>query len=137
MIGLLAAALMLSRLVIDLSEQRLYAYDDADRLVYSAAVSTGLPQSPTPVGTFTIGVKYADTPITGADYHIPSVRHVMCLSGGGLRPDAVCLHPAPWQERAGLCFGVPRSHGCIRTSTATAAWLFPRTAVGVPVIIRP
>lgn len=137
MFDLLAAALMLARLVIDLSEQRLYAYDSSGQLVYSALVSTGLPRSPTPLGTFTIGSKYAETPITGADYRIPSVRHVMCLSGGGLRPDAVCLHPAPWQEQAGLCFGVARSHGCIRTSSATAAWLFPRTAVGVPVIIRP
>ena len=73
----------------------------------------------------------------GADYRIPAVPNVMCLSGGGLAPDRLCLHPAPWQERAGQCFGVARSHGCIRTTSATARWLFPRTALGTPVEIRP
>ena len=73
----------------------------------------------------------------GRGYYLPSVRNVMCLSGGGLSPDAVCLHPAPWQEDAGLPFGVPRSHGCIRTSTSTARWLFQRTPIGTPVTIQP
>ncbi|MFM7394562.1 MAG: L,D-transpeptidase [Cyanobium sp.] len=43
------------------------------------------------------------------------------------------VHPAPWQERAGERFGVRRSHGCIRTSSATARWLFERVEVGTPV----
>ncbi|WP_371734123.1 L,D-transpeptidase [Synechococcus sp. CCY 9618] len=61
---------------------------------------------------------------------------VLCLGGGGLRPDAVCLHPAPWQERACQRFGVRRSHGCIRTGSATARWLFERVAIGTPVRIQ-
>jgi lipoprotein-anchoring transpeptidase ErfK/SrfK len=32
---------------------------------------------------------------------------------------------------------VRRSHGCVRTSSSTARWLFERTAVGTPVIIQP
>ena len=34
------------------------------------------------------------------------------------------------------CYGVRRSHGCIRTSLATARWLFERVAVGTPVMIQ-
>ncbi|WP_255111100.1 L,D-transpeptidase [Synechococcus sp. RedBA-s] len=62
--------------------------------------------------------------LVGPDYRIPAVPNVICLSGGGLAPDRLCLHLAPWQEWAGECFGVAR-------------WLFPRTAVGTPVEIRP
>jgi hypothetical protein len=74
--------------------------------------------------------------MTGSDYHVPVVENVLCLGGPGLRPDSICLHPAPWQERAGLSFGVARSHGCVRTSTPTARWLFLRTPIGTHVTIR-
>ncbi|APD48420.1 L,D-transpeptidase [Synechococcus sp. CS-602] len=128
---------LVTALLIDLSEQKLYAYDDQQRLLYAALVSTGLPATPTPTGRFQIGSKYSETTLVGPDYRIPAVPNVMCLVGGGLIPDQLCFHPAPWQENAGQCFGVDRSHGCIRTTSATARWLFLRTAVGTPVEIRP
>jgi lipoprotein-anchoring transpeptidase ErfK/SrfK len=133
---LLVSLELVARLLIDLSEQRLYAYDATDRLVYSALVSTGLPATPTPAGEFSVGSKYAETSMRGRDYFIPSLPLVMCLIGGGLRPGAFCIHPAPWQENAGQAYGVRRSHGCIRTTTATARWLFSRTRVGTPVTIQ-
>ena len=133
---LLAAVEVVAAIVIDLSEQRLRALDANGDTVYAALVSTGLPATPTPTGRFVIGSKYAATYLVGATYRTPVVPHVMCLTGGGLRPDAVCLHPAPWQDAARQCYGVRRSHGCIRTSQATARWLFERTAVGTPVVIQ-
>jgi lipoprotein-anchoring transpeptidase ErfK/SrfK len=136
MLPLLVALELVASILVDLSEQRLYAYDLHERLIYSAQVSTGNPSSPTPVGDYQIVSKYPRTHMTGSDYHIPVVENVMCLGGAGLPADSICLHPAPWQERAGLCFGVARSHGCIRTSTPTARWLFQRTPVGTPVTIR-
>lgn len=126
-----------AELLVDLSEQRLSAFDADHRLLYRRLVSTGLPASPTPAGTFTVAARFPTTTLTGRDYKIPSVPHVLCLGGGGLKPDSICIHPAPWQEAAGQPFGVRRSHGCVRTSSATARWLFERTAVGTPVIIRP
>jgi lipoprotein-anchoring transpeptidase ErfK/SrfK len=126
-----------AELLIDLSEQRLSAFDSEHRLLYRRLVSTGLPSSPTPSGTFTVASRFATTSLTGRDYRIASVPNVLCLGGGGLNPDAICIHPAPWQEAAGQAFGVRRSHGCVRTSSATARWLFAHTAVGTPVIIRP
>ena len=92
---------------------------------------------PLPGGAFTVVSRYDTTSLTGRDYLIPSVPNVLCLGGGGLNPESICIHPAPWQEAAGEPFGVPRSHGCVRTSSATARWLFERTAVGTPVIIQP
>lgn len=137
MLELIATAQVVARLLIDLSEQRLSAFDTSGRLIYRAAVSTGLPATPTPTGSFTVGSRYAETSMVGRGYRIPTVRDVLCLSGGGLPPDAVCIHPAPWQEQAGQRFGVPRSHGCIRTASSTARWLYERTALGTPVLIRP
>ncbi|MFN7677637.1 MAG: L,D-transpeptidase [Cyanobacteriota bacterium] len=126
-----------AEVLVDLSEQRLSAFDADHRLLYRRLVSTGVAASPTPVGRFTVRSRYAATPMTGRDYQIPSVPHVLCLGGGGLPADAICIHPAPWQEAAGQPFGVPRSHGCVRTSSSTARWLFERTAVGTPVTIQP
>ncbi|MFN9872900.1 MAG: L,D-transpeptidase [Cyanobacteriota bacterium] len=127
---------LVASLLIDLSQQRLSAYDGAGRLLYAAPVSTGLAATPTPTGEFRIASRYAVTTLTAPDYRIPGVPHVLCLGGGGLKADAVCIHPAPWQERAGERFGVRRSHGCIRTSGATARWLFERVVVGTPVRVQ-
>ncbi|MFN9661677.1 MAG: L,D-transpeptidase, partial [Cyanobacteriota bacterium] len=126
-----------AELLIDLSEQRLSAFDADHRLLYRRLVSTGLPASPTPTGTFKVANRFVTTSLTGKDYFIPSVPNVLCLGGGGLNPYSICIHPAPWQEAAGQSFGVRRSHGCVRTTSATARWLFERTAVGTPVIIQP
>jgi len=128
---------VVAALVVDLSEQRLMAYDPGGGLIYAALVSTGRAESPTPVGAFQVDRKYPETTMVGRGYRVPLVKDVMCLAGGGLAPDQVCLHPAPWQEEARERFGVPRSHGCIRTTTSTARWLFARTQVGTPVTVRP
>lgn len=136
MLHLLAALELVASILIDLSEQNLYAYDNRDLLIYRAQVSTGQSSTPTPTGLFHVVAKYPQTSMTGSDYSIPVVENVMCLGGESLRADAICLHPAPWQERAGLPFGVPRSHGCVRTSPTTARWLFLRTPLGTPVTIR-
>jgi lipoprotein-anchoring transpeptidase ErfK/SrfK len=136
MLSLLAALELVALLVVDLSAQQLLVYDPAGRLMYRAPVTSGLPASPTPTGSFQVASKYPETTMSGSGYRIPRVRDVMCLGGEGLRPDAICLHPAPWQEGAGQCFGVARSHGCVRLSSATARWLYSRTAIGTPVTIR-
>lgn len=128
---------LVTRLLIDLSQQRLTAYGLGPEPIHSALISTGVAASPTPVGEFQVASKYASTSLTGSDYRTPPVPDVMCLGGGGLGPDLYCIHPAPWQEDQGQCFGVPRSRGCIRVSRATARWLFERTPVGTPVRIQP
>ena len=123
-------------LVVELAKQRITAFDRNHQMLYRQLVSTGLAASPTPKGDFYVKAKYKKTKMTGRDYQIPVVENVMCLGGDGLPPDSICVHPAPWQEAAGQAFGVRRSHGCIRTSSATARWLFGHTDIGTPVTIR-
>ena len=123
-------------LVVELAKQRITAFDRNHQMLYRQLVSTGVAASPTPKGDFYVKAKYKKTKMTGRDYQIPVVENVMCLGGEGLPPDSICVHPAPWQEAAGQAFGVRSSHGCIRTSSATAHWLFGHTDVGTPVTIQ-
>jgi lipoprotein-anchoring transpeptidase ErfK/SrfK len=124
---------LVASIVVDLSDQKLYAYDAAQRLLWATAVSTGRPGSPTPTGEGKVLEKFRSVTMRGRDYVSPDVPWAMCISADG----SICLHGAPWQESAGESFGVPRSHGCVRMPTARARWLFERTPLGTPVTIRP
>jgi len=75
----------------DLSEQKLYAYDDQQRLLYAASCRLGLAATPTPTRRFDRPQKKGGqstannggaAPITAS----PRYRNVMCLVGGGLIP---------------------------------------------------
>ena len=118
-------------IVISLSTQQLKAYDLQGGLIYAAPVSTGREGSSTPTGEFVIGSKYSRTDLVGADYRV-NLPNVMCLEGGELIPDRYCIHPTP---EPSVPLGTPRSHGCVRTSDATARWLFLRASIGTPVSI--
>jgi hypothetical protein len=107
---------LVAALLIDLSEQKLYAYDDQQRLLYAALVSTGRPVTPTPTGRFQIGSKYSETTLVGPDYRIPAVPKMMCLIGGGLALDRLCLHPH--HERHGPL--AVSAHGCGHTGGDSA-----------------
>jgi hypothetical protein len=52
--ALLAVVELVVGLLVDLSAQRLEAFDATGRLVSSAPVSSGLPSSPTPTTAFRI-----------------------------------------------------------------------------------
>ncbi|MEB3322564.1 MAG: L,D-transpeptidase [Synechococcaceae cyanobacterium] len=124
---------LIASIVVDLSEQRLYAYNDRQELVRTVLVSTGTAGSPTPTGKGEVLEKYESITMRGRDYVSPDVPWTMCISEDG----NICLHGAPWQEAAGERFGVPRSHGCVRMPTRQARWLYERTPHGTPVTIRP
>ena len=122
----------IASVVISLSQQKLFVYNNQDQLIYAAPVSTGKASTPTPVGSFEIGHKYPRTDLVGDDYRI-NLPYVQCLVGEGINPYRYCLHPTPESEER---LGTPGSHGCIRTSLATARWLFLRTSVSTPVFIQ-
>ena len=124
---------LIASLMIDLSEQRLYAYNPQHQLIRSVAVSSGLPSSPTPIGESSVLSKFASVTMRGRGYVTPGVPWVLCINPAA----TICLHGAPWQERAGQRFGVPRSHGCVRLPTRQARWLYEHTPLGTPVTIRP
>jgi lipoprotein-anchoring transpeptidase ErfK/SrfK len=123
---------IIASILVDLSDQTLTALDRQDRPVRVIRVSTGRAVSPTPVLQGEVISKYRSVTMRGRDYVAPDVPWAMCVT----RDESICLHAAPWQERDGQAFGVPRSHGCVRMPTSEARWLFERTELGTPVTIR-
>ena len=91
------------------------------RQVYATAVSTGRPQTPTPLGVHRIWVKLAEDDMddlerddVSENYAIQAVPWVQYFEGSN------GFHTAFWHDR----FGRPRSHGCINLAPRDAKWLY-------------
>jgi LysM repeat protein len=113
------------QVVVDLSEQRLYAFEDG-RMVFSALVSTGLPATPTVLGDFEIYLRYDAQRMTGPGYDLPGVQWVQYFH------QAYGLHGTYWHEN----FGEPMSHGCVNLQNADAQWLYNWAEIGTPVRVK-
>lgn len=111
---------------INLSTQTLVAYEGS-RPLLSTAVSTGMADTPTPVGTYTIGYKTKSQRMTGPDYDLPNVPWVMYFTNRGH-----AIHGAYWHNN----FGVPMSHGCVNTSLPNAQWLYEFAPKGTRVVVH-
>lgn len=123
---------LIAAIVVDLSDQKLYAYGPEQQLVRTVLVSTGKASSPTPTGVGAVLEKHRSITMRGRGYVAPGVPWAMCISADGM----ICLHGAPWQEAAGQRFGVARSNGCVRIPSPHARWLFDNTPLGTPVTIQ-
>lgn len=119
-------------IVVDLSEQRLYAYEYGV-LTESFLVSTGVKKYPTPTGDFSVQAK------------IPKMDYVW--SYGPRHPDNYDIKDVPWNLRFAPHlyihnaywhnnFGHVMSHGCINMALATSKWVYDWASVGTPVTIR-
>ncbi len=113
------------RIVIDLSEQRLYAWEGKKR-VYSFRISTGKRLTPTPKGKFSINTKYRINRMRGRGYDIPDVPYAMYFYKG------YAIHGAYWHNR----FGTPVSHGCVNLRVKQARQLYNWAKVGTLVVVR-
>lgn len=111
---------------IDLSEQRLYAYE-GNRLVKSFLVSTGTWQYPTPKGQFRIFVKYRYADMRGPGYYLPDVPFTMYFTSQGHG-----IHGTYWHNN----FGTPMSHGCVNMYTPDSEWVYNFSSVGTLVNIH-
>jgi hypothetical protein len=109
-----------TRLVLDLSRQLAFAYDD-EELVAVSTISSGDKDHLSPIGVF---------PILEKKRHYRSVRYDNA--------------PMPWMQRineygvalhGGHLPGRPASHGCVRLPNAFAAKLFGATRLGTEVLI--
>ena len=121
------------RILVDRSEQMLYAYEN-DELAFSSPVSTGLDLTPTPRGTFTI---YRKTPsrymqgplpdISDQYYDLPGVPwNLYFTKEGG------AIHGAYWHGN----FGRQWSHGCVNLPLAMAKNVYEWAPLGTPVTVR-
>ena len=123
-----ATTALARNIVVDLSEQRVYLYENGG-LVSSYLASTGLAGSPTHVGNFRINWK---TPLQdlgcfeGAPYCTEDVPWLAYFNGDQ------ALHGAYWHNN----FGNTMSHGCVNLPPATAKFVYDWSAVGTEVRVQ-
>jgi len=110
---------------VDLTQQSLMAYE-GHTPVHTTLVSTGLPNTPTPVGQFRIWIKLRYDDMSGPGYYIEDVPYVMYFYEG------YGLHGVTWHGN----FGHPMSHGCVNLPTSEAEWLYNWADVGTLVNVH-
>ena len=113
------------RIEIDLTNQRLYAYEN-NNLIYNFLISSG-KWGKTPTGTFYIWVKLRYTKMEGGYkaintyYYLPNVPYVMFFYNDEIpKYRGFGLHGTYWHSN----FGHPMSHGCINMKTEEAGLIY-------------
>ena len=121
------------RIVVDLSDQTLSAYD-GDTLFIQEAVSTGIGDTATEIGSYRIYQKtpsrYMQGPVPDVSdeyYDLPGIPWDMYFTFGG-----DVLHGAYWHNS----FGSPKSHGCVNQSPENAKKLYFWAELGTPVVVE-
>jgi hypothetical protein len=129
----IAPPLTTKRILVDRSEQMLYAYD-GEELIFSYPVSTGLPSTPTPRGEFRIYKKvpsrYMQGPLPGISsqyYDLPGVPWDLYFTKEG-----GTIHGAYWHDS----FGEAWSHGCVNLTPESAKAVYDWAPVGTRVTVR-
>jgi len=125
------------KILVDISEQKLYAYQEINgeiKLFLEAIISSGLDDTPTPVGNFEIFYKtpsrYMQGPVPPdleQYYDLPGVSYVMYFSTNGL-----AVHGTYWHDK----FGQKWSHGCVNLKTEDAEKLYEFSDLGTEVIVQ-
>lgn len=113
------------RIEIDLTNQRLYAFEGA-RQIYNFLISSG-KWARTPTGVFHIWAKLRYTKMEGGSkairtyYYLPNVPFVMYFSNSAIPSwRGFGLHGTYWHSN----FGHPMSHGCINMKTEEAGLVY-------------
>lgn len=121
------------RIVVDISEQKLYAYD-GDTLFMEETISTGLELTPTARGTFHVfkmtPSRFMQGPIPGVSeqvYDLPGVPWDLYFTQSGS-----VIHGAYWHNK----FGQPWSHGCVNLPVEKAKALYMWADIGMPVTVQ-
>lgn len=113
---------------VNVTNQTITAYEGTTPLK-TILVSTGLPRTPTVLGTFKILRKYTAVRMTGGTpgidyYDLPNVPYTMFFYQG------YAIHGTYWHSN----FGHPMSHGCVNLPTNEAKWFYDWAPVGTPVV---
>lgn len=113
------------RIEVDLSNQKVYAYE-GDNRVFEFTVSTG-KWGRTPTGTFSIEYKTAAQKMSGGNkalgtyYYLPNVQFVQFFGNSTIPwSRGFGLHGTYWHNN----FGHPMSHGCVNLKNEDAEKLF-------------
>jgi hypothetical protein len=124
------------KLYVDLSKQRLYAFE-GDTLVFEFPVSTGKWYA-TPTGEFKIWTWLRYTRMSGGNkangtyYNLPNVPYTMFFSNAAVpRYRGYAIHGAYWHNN----FGQPMSHGCVNMRNDDVAkiyeWAYKNTEIPI------
>ncbi|MDQ5962860.1 MAG: hypothetical protein QG653_667 [Patescibacteria group bacterium] len=121
------------RIIIDRSDQMLYAYDGGV-LFMKEKISTGIEATPTPRGEFIVFRKmpsrYMQGPIpeiSDKEYDLPGVPWNLYFTEQG-----AVIHGAYWHDK----FGQPWSNGCVNLPVEKAKELYLWAELGTKVLVR-
>ncbi|MFH1561416.1 MAG: L,D-transpeptidase [Patescibacteria group bacterium] len=125
------------RIEVDLTNQRLYAYED-NRQIYNFSISSG-KWGKTPTGVFKIWIKLRYTKMEGGSkslrtyYYLPNVPYVMFFYNEKIpKQRGFGIHGTYWHDN----FGQPMSHGCINMKTEEAGLIYQWAESGqTPIVI--
>ena len=114
---------------IDLSNQRLYLYDEGEIILESDLVSGCMARGwGTPAGVFGLTYKERNAVLRGANYRTP-VNYWMPFNGN------IGMHDAKWRGSfGGDIFMENGSHGCINLPQGKAKEIYEHISKGFPVI---
>lgn len=115
----------LKRIEVDLTNQRLYAFEGNNK-IYDFLISSG-KWGKTPTGVFRIWGKFRYTKMSGGNkdwhtyYYLPNVPYVMYFGNDQIAASrGFGLHGTYWHSN----FGHPMSHGCVNMKTEEAEKIF-------------
>lgn len=119
-------------IIIDLSEQRLYAYHNGI-LENTFLISTARAGYTTPVGNHVITAKkplvhyrWSYGPGNPNNYDLGLVPYNLQFF------PHIYIHYAPWHNN----FGNPMSHGCVNVNLENIKWIYNWSDEGIPVTVR-
>ena len=110
---------------VDLSQQRLYAYENG-KMVFTTLISSGRSPYRTPIGRFRVWLKVRRQTMSGPGYRLPNVQWVMYFAGEN------AIHGTYWHNN----FGRPMSHGCVNATNQAAKWLYNWAPKGTLVVVH-
>lgn len=115
--------------IIDLSEQQLWLYDN-NNLILTTLVVTGKDTTPTRIGLFKIKNKERDRYLIGEDYQ-SFVKYWMPFDGG------IGLHDASWRKKfGGTIYQKNGSHGCVNMPSSVTDDIYETVSVGTKVLVH-
>lgn len=117
------------RIEINLSQQRLYPYQD-NQVIYNFLISPGKWQ-PTPVGTYTIYWKIPSIRMIGGDKDLGTYYDLSNVPFDMFFYQGYAIHGAYWHNN----FGYPMSHGCINMRVADSTVIYNWAPEGTEVKI--
>jgi len=122
---------------VNITEQKMTAYEKGGNIVGNWAVTTGKRGFSTPTGTFLVYAKTAiqdyrgGTPGTADYYYLPNVKWSTWFNG------SISIHEAYWRSSfGGGDYAWNGSHGCVNVPTDLAKYIYDWAPIGTPVIVR-